>query len=658
MRFRQIHLDFHTSEKVPQVGADFVPEQFQAMLKLGHVDSITIFSKCHHGWSYHPTTVGRQHPTLKFDLLGAQIKAAHAIDVKVPVYLSAGLDEQNYWRHPEWSRRMIDGSVPWTGNNANAGYHEMCLNTGYLDLLLAEIDEVCRNYDADGIFLDIVSPRTCFCNKCMTDRIAEDNDPRDEKAANEHGRRVYLNYTRKVRATIDASKPGLRVFHNGGHIPRGDRELAHENTHLELESLPTGGWSYDHFPLSAAGARPLGMEFLGMTGKFHESWGEFGGFKHPNALRYEAALCAAHGSRMSIGDQLHPRAKMEEATYALIGAAYAELEAKEPWLVGARGLAEVAVLTVEAAGSASAGVGQMPHGSKADEGVSRVLNEGRIPFDAIDVDANLAQYRLLILPDGIRLGGRLLEVVKAFIKRGGKLFVTGTSGFALDRDEQQFDFGATDGGVTGMDPDYLVPAFAVPPWRSTAFVVYGQGRNLQVTTGTTLVRRDPPYFNRDLLHFCSHRHTPNSFTNGGAAMVAGPAGTWCSFPAFSIYTERGQQVLRDILLHGNRRELGVQLIEASLPASGGRVTVTRQDTKKRDIVHLLFALQSKRGQGIEVIEDIVPLHNVAVTLRRAAKPSGVVLAPQGGEVPFTYADGLVRFTVPTVECHQMVVVAD
>ena len=96
MRFRQIHLDFHTSEQIPGVGAAFSSEQFQDMLRLGRVDSITLFSKCHHGWSYHPTSVGRQHPTLGFDLLGAQIEAAHAIGVRTPVYLSAGLDEQVY----------------------------------------------------------------------------------------------------------------------------------------------------------------------------------------------------------------------------------------------------------------------------------------------------------------------------------------------------------------------------------------------------------------------------------------------------------------------------------------------------------------------------------------------------------------------------------
>ena len=76
-RFRQVHLDFHTTELIDGVGSCFSKEQFQDALKLGHVDSVTLFSKCHHGWSYHPTKANVMHPTLTFDLLGAQIEACN-----------------------------------------------------------------------------------------------------------------------------------------------------------------------------------------------------------------------------------------------------------------------------------------------------------------------------------------------------------------------------------------------------------------------------------------------------------------------------------------------------------------------------------------------------------------------------------------------------
>ena len=88
--FRQVHLDFHTSEHMPDVGKKFNKKQWQAALKAGAVNSITVFAKGHHSWSYYPTKAGMKHPTLKKDLLGLQIKACHEIGVRAPIYFTVG----------------------------------------------------------------------------------------------------------------------------------------------------------------------------------------------------------------------------------------------------------------------------------------------------------------------------------------------------------------------------------------------------------------------------------------------------------------------------------------------------------------------------------------------------------------------------------------
>ena len=71
MNFRQVHLDFHTSERIFGIGESFDKKQFQEALKKGHVNSVTLFSKCHHGWAYHPSKANDMHPNLSFDLLKA-----------------------------------------------------------------------------------------------------------------------------------------------------------------------------------------------------------------------------------------------------------------------------------------------------------------------------------------------------------------------------------------------------------------------------------------------------------------------------------------------------------------------------------------------------------------------------------------------------------
>src|SRR5947209_12324898 len=53
--FRQVHLDFHTSEQIPGVGSEFDPARFVETLQRAAVNSITLFSRCHHGMIYHDT---------------------------------------------------------------------------------------------------------------------------------------------------------------------------------------------------------------------------------------------------------------------------------------------------------------------------------------------------------------------------------------------------------------------------------------------------------------------------------------------------------------------------------------------------------------------------------------------------------------------------
>ena len=87
---RQIHLDFHCSEFIEDIGAKFDSKSFKACLKKANVNSINLFAKCHHSWSYYPTEIGKMHPNLKFDLLGAQIEASKEIGLKLLFILRLG----------------------------------------------------------------------------------------------------------------------------------------------------------------------------------------------------------------------------------------------------------------------------------------------------------------------------------------------------------------------------------------------------------------------------------------------------------------------------------------------------------------------------------------------------------------------------------------
>lgn len=101
LRYRQIHLDFHTSEAIHGVGADFDADRFADTLVAAHVDSITLFARCHHGWSYYPSAIGPAHPGLtRPDLLGEMVQACRARDIETPIYITVQWDEHIARQHP------------------------------------------------------------------------------------------------------------------------------------------------------------------------------------------------------------------------------------------------------------------------------------------------------------------------------------------------------------------------------------------------------------------------------------------------------------------------------------------------------------------------------------------------------------------------------
>jgi hypothetical protein len=130
---------------------------------------------------------------------------------------------------------------------------------------------------------------------------------------------------------------------------------------------------------------------------------------------------------------------------------------------------------------------------------------------------------------------------------------------------------------------------------------------------------------------------------------------YLAFPAFQLYAEKGQNVLREIILHGIRALLTAPTLTTNLPAQGIN-TVMRQPAAERTIVHLLYGSPVLRGQSIEVIEDLLPLYDTTLSLRVERTPSRVYLAPQGIDLPFTVEDGRLQAEVPAFTCHQMVVV--
>ncbi|HQL86720.1 MAG TPA: beta-galactosidase trimerization domain-containing protein [Lentisphaeria bacterium] len=666
LRFRQIHLDFHTSPAIPGIGLSFDKDEWQATLRTAHVNSITLFAKCHHGWHYHFTQKGLLHPNLSFDLLRSQFDACKEIDINVPIYISAGLDSAVLAEHPEWEWVAIDPATLNTSipSTIRPGFRRACFNSPYTEYLAEQITETLELFpNCDGIFLDIVHQYPCGCVHCL--KVMRENglnplSAEDRDKCAHIGLERYYQLTTQAITNINAEMP---VFHNSGHLTPGKRDVLKKYfSHLELESLPTGGWGYDHFPLSAKYAQALDLDFLGMTGKFHTTWGEFGGYKHRNALRYECAAMLAFGAKCSVGDQLHPCGKLDESTYDLIAPAYAEVAAKEPWCDQVTNVAEIGLLTKAAVEASS--VRDIP----GDIGAGRVLLEGHFLFDVIDQEADFNQYRLLILPDDIAIPAKLKKRLDTYLNKGGKLLLTGKSGLGPDG-KFLFDLGAECQGPSPYRPDFVMFSNGLQPAGIRApMVMYLTSQRIQVKNGNSLGDVYDPYFNRtSYLHFCSHQHTPWQLEPSGyaAGVQKGPI-MYFAHPVFSIYRGWGNVQMANFLRKAVRMALGDPEIRTNLPSTA-RLSLMDQKPFRRTILHLLYANTVTRGghlqvdgvssRGpIEVIEELVPLNNVRISLKPRHQIKRITLEPQGGTLLYeTDESGRLCLRIDNLTCHQMVV---
>lgn len=645
MNFRQVHIDFHTSEAIADIGKKFDKKQFQEALKTGHVNSVTLFAKCHHGWSYYPSKINPMHPNLDFDLLGAQIEAAKEIGVSTKIYVSAGFDEKTAREHPEWLFRRIDEGLMWSSAFSRTGYHMLCMNSPYLDVLCDEVKEVCTLYECDAIFLDITHIYPCYCQNCVRSLRSEGLDPYDEKNAREFAERRYKTYAKRIREAIDSVNPKIGVFHNGGHIARGRMDLAYTNSHLEIEALPTGSWGYDYFPQSARYFHRYDLDVLGMTGKFHTRWGEFGGFKHPNALRYEVLLNAALGAKSSIGDQLHPSGEADMATYRLIGAAYGELEKKEPWFENVDVISDIGVISTEAISNDVIG----------DNGAVRILHEGHYLFDFVDAESDFDRYKVIVLPDLPRMSQSMAQKLKGYCERGGKVLATGISPLLEDEDKIALELGGKWIGEQDISVTYIRPVADNKYLDDAGYIFYDKAFKVEpASEDSMMLRMEQPYFERTVEHFCSHMHAPNSGEYCGAAMTRGKDGICIPANVFTEYVNKGTLLPKYMVFTALDTLLGEdKTVRVDMP-SQGKITLTEQPKEKRYVCNLLYMSPIHRAD-VEVIEDIVPLYNVPLEIKLTKRIKKVYLAPSKEKIDFVQKNDIVSLCVPQIDCHSMVV---
>ncbi len=644
---RRVHLDFHTSEYIENIGEEFDAEQFKAALKLGRITSITLFAKCHHGFTYYPSNVCEMHPHLKFDLLKAEVDAAHEIGVSAPLYVPIGWSAKDAEEHPEWLARdfstgeiyyyRYDPAAKPTAIKPMCSWKVLCPVGEYKKQLIALTKEICERFaPVDGLFYDICFlGDACGCDACKRGMSVRGYNPDNFDDAKKYYIETRQELFKDLISIVKSYNKDATVFFNGGadiNYP-----MYHDyQSHYELEDLPSAWGGYDRLPVRAKFfTQKYNKQTIGMTGKFHLSWGEFGGFKRTDALKYECANMLALGAGCSVGDQLHPSGKMDMETYRRIGNVYQYIEEIEKYCVGAAEMTRLGfVLSCD---------------TTENEGISKMLMENQRGFMLVLEDTDITALECIIVPNHTQMSENMLAKLKAFNKNGGKLLLIGDAVCNFE------DLGIKYIGHSEYDMDYISvrddminlssPLLAY----SSAYIVSAGDEYKRIADVYE------PYFSRTYERYCSHRNTPQkpekaeypaAITNGEVAYIAH------NIP--QMYYDYGSSYHRDYFIGVLKSLMPTDLLEIDGLMSCGRTRFTVSDDFYA--LHLFYAAPVTRGEAC-VIEDIPEIYNIKVKLRIPERDVRVVKKPQDVEIPFDVTEDGIQFTVDKIRNHQLIIIS-
>ena len=654
-----LFFDFHTMPANPDVGKDFDAEALAALFAQAGVDYVVFPARCNLGVAYYPTKLGIPHPSLHRDILGSLTSACHRRGIRVSAYINLGLSHEEGLRHRDWLVLPQNGET-YSKDPLNSFFRQMCYLSDYGEHAIAMAKEAVATCGVDGLFLDCMNTRPCIGKECLDAMAEEGVDWQDSRQLHAFNQRKIVGMAKRLADAVRTVKSDLLLYFNGV----GYEAQQSIGSYLEFECLPTGGWGYETQAVGFRYLRTFGKPVLNMTGRFHRSWGDFGGIRTEASLEYDCLNGLANGMRPTIGDHFHPRGDINRAVAALDTRIYQRLQKLEPWLEDAKPLTEIAVPTLRP----YPGYDYLAPEERDDynrdftaiKGATRMLCELKQQFDVPSPISSWENYRVLVLADSVILDGDCRQRVADHLARGGVVIASAQAG--LDRDRRDFalpEWGLQYHGDEATETTFLQagPELAAGlPDMPMAF--YERGVVVSAKPGTAVLGTVvEPYYDRHWDGRHGFVYLPPDKDSGRPAVTCNRQVGYLSHPVFTSYYKHGSVPMRQLVEKLLARLFPQPLLLTPGAPSFMRATVCSQTGRR--MVHLLAYLPETRGAGCAMIEEPLLVEQQRIALREDGREvRDVYLAPQGEKLPFSREDGYVVVTVPKLRGYALVVFAE
>jgi len=702
--FRKVHLDYHLNPWIRDAAAAVTLEEARRqmrMMKEAGVEAVEFFAYDHFGHAFYPSKIVRPHPSLRNDYYGNMRQAAREEGLRAITYVNVFGGVHLFTEHPDWY--VVDK----TGKNYPAASwlpqdrSLICASSPYVEKVLKPLlTEIITRYAPDAIWMDggnWLVERHCYCRNCKEKFRAFAGEDIPDHPSEKEGEEAWRKWMRwklwrrsqiykfltGVTRHIHSLRPEILVTDNNvgryitgvAVVEKGKLVRWADPKEVGMDFL-----SCDPVPYAGNHAVILSREgryqsTLALPFDFHserfQGWGEWH-LRETTDFKIECSTILANGGRCFIADQPWPDGTLEAAVYQRVKETYEFIKPREAPYRNAQVVSEIGVLAAETTTTFAADLRPLaPAGSRTDavNGAHLALVQEGFPFQIFseaNLKSALAKLKLVVVPEQVMLLEETMAAVRSFVESGGRLLVTGQSGF-LNYDGSRRDtslverlLGVRIKGTRRAPVNYLelTPAlqtkFNLPQLpmmvRGPMFAFEAEGAE---PLAHTLEPRDDVWDEKgQWRHYTVRGAMPPSRTPAGPAAVllnVGKgkilyvAGNW-----FTTYRREGNPTVRKMLAAFIStllpREEQALIVEKPL-----RVEATLMRNEKGYLVSLVnSAIQKQSSESVHA-EEVEPATNIKVRLRAPETVRAVRLLPEGTSLDFKRSGDKVDFTVQRLE---------
>lgn len=673
--FFGIHFDLHASEHDTELGADVTELMIARLLERVKPDYVQQDCKGHAGYTSYPTKVGWPSPGIVQDALAMWRKATLAHGVKLFIHYSGVWDRVAVEHHPEWARVTPEGTPDPQGITSTFG--------PYVDeLLIPQLKEVFGTYNLDGAWIDgecwatqaDYSPAALAAWQAAT---GLDDAPRSPDAPHwrewlEFNRQQFEAYLTHYLDALHAFNPALEITSNWMYTAFTPRPV----------KAPIDFISGDYSPQDSVNTARFEARYIASTGMPWDlmAWGFswWGDGKHNHRsykpavqLQQEAAVVLAQGGGFQVYYQPTRAGWFDANLVETLGQVSDFCRARQAVSHKTETVPQVALLLSSTDFYAKTnGVLRAWEGEhNALQGTLHALLECGYSVDVLaehQIADKLSVYPVIVLPEVTTLEPAFRDALVEYVRNGGSLLAIGAATarlFAAELDVEldgdpveRHDFifskmQEAGGKVPGTE--ILPPASCVIPG-----MLQGLWQPVRLKTGSILAYRYPTHDSRKngepaaTLNTLKPPLRPDQdrfewfrMPSGHIAAIYGPFG--------SVYREYHTPHLREFLRGVMQTLFPRPLVEVDGPPCID-VAVRKKDGKL--LIHFLNTAGMQVGSAYTIIDFIPTSGPLTVRVRLETAPSSVSLVPADDEIAYTWADGVLVLTLPSLHIHNVVVI--